>query len=61
MQRFRVTIQFEYAAGENALETYGTTDPALMADIDADNFENDPGILFDEIAHDDYTVTVVPL
>lgn len=53
--RLRVVVTYEYDADP---KNYGSTDPLVMADIDANNYKNDPTMLMCE---DEMTVEVFPV
>lgn len=55
--RLRATVTLEYDA--KPLD-YGTDDPVLMADIDADNWHNDIMALFSSFKEEDFKVEVRP-
>lgn len=60
--KFKVTVSWEYTISDTeAAETYGTTDPEAMAEIDQKNLLEDPGSVVAEIHEYPYTVTVEPV
>ena len=58
-QRMSVTVTWEYEAHAGNYD--GETDPAVWAQVDADNMQEDAGIIADMAEHYDYKVTVVPV
>lgn len=61
MTSFDVTVTFTYSVpDENADEWYQTRDPAEMAAIDQQGWNDDPITLGATIAEHDYKVTITP-
>lgn len=59
--KFNVTVTYTYEVADKGINReYGTTDPLVMADIDQENLQNDPGIIGSDLTAEQYTVKVVP-
>jgi hypothetical protein len=61
MTTFNVTVTFSYGvADEDAMASYGTTDPAGMAAVDQANWMDDVIALGAQMTDGPYTITVTP-